>query len=179
MGLLWNKPRELPMSATFDARLVRAEARPLYLAIVAGLACAFAAGKTLPLMMDAVSVISEPLCATSEPTGSTLDVVEPIGSYALPNVPGKRVTIVRVFYGPGGFTRPHRHSGSVTAYITKGEIRSQLGGGPVETFKVGQSFFEPPGATHLVSANASNTEPAELIAVFVADEGGQLTTMLE
>jgi len=61
----------------------------------------------------------------------------------------------------------------------KGEIRSQLAGGPVETFKVGQSFFEPPGATHLVSANASNTEPAELIAVFVADEGAQLTTFVE
>ncbi len=75
--------------------------------------------------------------------------------------------------------RPHRHAGSVTAYITKGEIRSQLGGGPVETFKVGQSFFEPPGATHLVSANASTTEPAELIAVFVADEGAQLTTYIE
>jgi quercetin dioxygenase-like cupin family protein len=102
-----------------------------------------------------------------------------IGSYALPNVAGKRVTIVRVFYGPGGFSRAHRHAGSVTAYITKGEIRSQLGGGPVETFSVGQSFFEPPGSTHLVSANASNTEPAELIAVFVADEGAQLTTMLE
>jgi quercetin dioxygenase-like cupin family protein len=72
--------------------------------------------------------VIEPLCASSSaPTGSTLDTVEPIGSYALPNVPGKRVTIVRVFYGPGGFTRAHRHAGSVTAYITKGEIRSQLG----------------------------------------------------
>ena len=111
--------------------------------------------------------------------GSAQDVVEPITSHALPNVPGKRVTIVRVFYGPGGFTRAHRHAGSVTAYITKGEIRSQLAGGPVETFKVGQSFFEPPGATHLVSANASNTEPAELIAVFVADEGAQLTTFVK
>ena len=126
--------------------------------------------------MDAVSAVVAPLCASSDPAGSTLDTVEPISSHALPNVPGKRVTIVRVFYGPGGFTRAHRHAGSVTAYVTKGEIRSQLGGGPVETFKVGQSFFEPPGATHLVSANASNTEPAELIAVFVADEGAQLTT---
>jgi len=48
----------------------------------------------------------------------------------------------------------------------------------VETFKVGQSFFEPPGTMHMVSANASATEPAELIAVFVADEGAQLTTFL-
>jgi quercetin dioxygenase-like cupin family protein len=152
---------------------------PVYMTVMAALACAFVIGKTLPLTMDAVSTMVAPLCASSASAGSTLDTVEPIASYALPNVPGKRVTIVRVFYGPGGFTRAHRHAGSVTAYITKGEIRSQLGGGPAETFKVGQSFFEPPGATHLVSANASSTEPAELIAVFVADEGAQLTTFIE
>ena len=167
------------MPAAFDMPLARPEVRPVHLAVIAGLACAFVIGKALPAAMDAISTVIAPLCVSSEPSGSTLDVVEPIGSYALPNVPGKRVTIVRVFYGPGGFTRAHRHAGSVTAYITKGEIRSQLGGGPVETFKVGQSFFEPPGATHLVSANASNTEPAELIAVFVADEGAQLTTFIE
>jgi quercetin dioxygenase-like cupin family protein len=167
------------MSAPFAMSLARTEARPLHLAVIAGLACAFAIGKALPSTMDAISSVIAPLCASSDSAGSTLDTVEPIGSYALPNVPGKRVTIVRVFYGPGGFTRAHRHAGSVTAYITKGEIRSQLGGGPVETFKPGQSFFEPPGATHLVSANASNTEPAELIAVFVADEGAELTTFIE
>src|SRR5258707_1572916 len=153
--------------------------RPFYLAVIAGLACAFVIGKALPSTMDAISAIVEPLCASSDPSGSTLDTVEPIASHALPNVPGKRVTIVRVFYGPGGFTRAHRHAGSVTAYVTKGEIRSQLGGGPGETFKIGQSFFAPPAATHLLSANASNSEPAELIAVFVADEGAELTTVME
>jgi quercetin dioxygenase-like cupin family protein len=161
------------------ARPGRAQRSQVYAALIAGLACALLIGKSMPVMIDAVAAIVEPLCAVSDPSGSSLDRVEPISSHALPNVPGKRVTIVRVFYGPGGFTRAHRHSGSVTAYITKGEIRSQLAGGPVETFKVGQSFFEPPGATHLVSANASNTEPAELIAVFVADEGAQLTTFIE
>jgi quercetin dioxygenase-like cupin family protein len=149
------------------------------MAVIAGLACALMVGKAMPFAIDAISSVVEPLCAVADAAGSTLDTVESIGSYALPNVPGKRVTIVRVFYGPGGFTRAHRHAGSVTAYVTKGEIRSQLGGGPVEIFKVGQSFFEPPGATHLVSANASSTEPAELIAVFVADEGAQLTTFIE
>jgi quercetin dioxygenase-like cupin family protein len=167
------------MSATFELSLGRRQVRPFHLSVIAGLACAFLIGKALPVMMDTISSVVAPLCADGDPAGSTLDTVEPISSHALPNVPGKRVTIVRVFYGPGGFTRAHRHAGSVTAYVTKGEIRSQLGGGPVETFKVGQSFFEPPGATHLVSANASNTEPAELIAVFVADEGAELTTFIE
>ena len=167
------------MSATLGLSPAGPHGRPLYLAVIGGLACAFVIGKTLPSTMDAISAIIEPLCSNASAAGSPLDTVEPIGSYALPNVPGKRVTIVRVFYGPGGFTRAHRHAGSVTAYITKGEIRSQLAGGVVETFKVGQSFFEPPGAVHLVSANASMTEPAELIAVFVADEGAQLTTFVE
>jgi quercetin dioxygenase-like cupin family protein len=166
------------VSKTFNIARIGTDAKPMLMAVIGGLACALAFGKALPITMDAISAAVEPLCA-SNVAGPGLDTVEPVGSYALPNVAGKRVTIVRVTYGPGGFSRPHRHAGSVTAYITKGEIRSQLAGGPVETFKVGQSFFEPPGATHLVSANASSTEPAELIAVFVADEGAQLTTYIE
>ena len=166
--------------AVTSGLLTRPQGRPVRFAVMAGLACALAAGKTVTLGMDKLSDVLAPLCMTSAAAASSpLDKVEVIASHALPNVPGKRVTIVRVFYGPGGFTRAHRHAGSVTAYITKGEIRSQLAGGAVETFTVGQSFFEPPGATHLVSANASNTEPAELIAVFVADEGAQLTTLIE
>ena len=154
--------------------------RPVSLAVVAGLACSLIAGRALPPTFGWISNALAPLCInTASAAGSPLNKVEVIASHALPNVPGKRVTIVRVSYGPGGFTPAHRHAGTVTAYVTKGEIRSQLGGGPVETFGVGQSFFEPPGTTHMVSANASNTEPAELIAVFVADEGAQLTTLLE
>jgi hypothetical protein len=40
-------------------------------------------------------------------------------------------------------------------------------------------MYEPPGATHLVSTIASTSEPAELVAVFVADEGAQLTTYID
>jgi quercetin dioxygenase-like cupin family protein len=157
----------------------RSEGRPVLMAIIGGLALAFAIGKALPVTIDVVSTTIAPLCATSANAGAAGDSVELVTSHALPNVPGKRITVVRVTYGPGGFSRPHRHAGTVTAYITKGQIRSQLGGGSVETFQVGQSFFEPPGSTHLVSANASNSEPAELIAVFVADEGAELTTYLD
>jgi quercetin dioxygenase-like cupin family protein len=151
----------------------------LSLAVFTAIVCAVVGTKVLPTKMDAISEFPLPLCAADASSGSSLNKVELISSHALPDIPGKRVTIVRVTYGPGGFTPPHRHAGTVTAYITKGQIRSQLKGGPVEIFEVGQSFFEPPGAIHLVSANASNTEWAELIAVFVADEGAQLTTLLE
>ncbi len=117
------------------------------------------------------------LCMTDARAGSA-DRVIPVASYPLANAPGKRVTVVRVIYGPGGFTRPHYHAGTVTAYIVRGAIKSQLQGGPLETFTPGQTFFEPPGSVHMVSANASTTEEAELLAIFVADEGAQLTTFL-
>jgi quercetin dioxygenase-like cupin family protein len=117
------------------------------------------------------------LCMSEARAGSA-DRVTPVASYPLANAPGKYVTVVRVIYGPGGFTRPHYHAGSVTAYVVRGQIKSQLQGGPIETFAPGQTFFEPPGTVHLVSANASDTEEAELLAIFVADQGAQLTTFL-
>jgi len=168
------------MSIALEMTRPIADRARLGLLLVASAAIAFAvvSAKILPTKMDAISEFPLPLCAAEASSGSSLNKVELISSHALPDIPGKRVTIVRVTYGPGGFTPPHRHAGTVTAYITKGQIRSQLQGGPVEIFEVGQSFFEPPGAIHLVSANASNTDWAELIAVFVADEGAQLTTLI-
>jgi quercetin dioxygenase-like cupin family protein len=151
----------------------------LSLVAVAAVACSILRAGAWQANMDAISEFPLPICASDASSGSSLNKVELVSSHALPDMPGKRVTIVRVTYGPGGFTPPHRHGGTVTAYITKGQIRSQLNDGPVEIFDVGQSFFEPPGTIHFVSANASNTDWAELIAVFVADEGAQLTTLLE
>ena len=95
----------------------------------------------------------------------------------LPNVPGKSLTAVVVNYAPGGKSGAHHHAGSVFAYVLSGAIRSETSvSGPARIYKAGESFFEPPGSTHLVSENASATEPASLLAVFVADDGAQLTT---
>ena len=96
----------------------------------------------------------------------------------LPNVPGKSLTAVVVDYPPGGKTAAHRHAGSVFAYVLSGKIRSENSvTGPAKVYYAGDSFFEPAGSEHLVSANASDTEPASLLAVFVADDGATLTTM--
>ena len=97
-------------------------------------------------------------------------------SAQLPNVPGKTLTAVVVEYAPGGSSAPHRHAGSVFAYVLSGQIRSENSAtGPARVYRPGETFFEPPGSTHLVGANASDTEPASLLAVFVADEQAQLT----
>ena len=97
-------------------------------------------------------------------------------SAQLPDVPGQTLTAIVVEYGPGGSTPAHRHAGSVLAYVLSGQIRSENSAtGPVRIYRAGETFFEPAGSTHLVSANASDTEPASLLAIFVADDNAQLT----
>lgn len=91
--------------------------------------------------------------------------------HELPNVPGKSIKAVLVEYGPGGYSAGHTHPKSAFIYATvlEGAIRSQVNEGPVTTYKAGQSFSELPGDRHDVSANASRTKPAKLLAVFVVD----------
>src|SRR5579864_101357 len=91
--------------------------------------------------------------------------------HELPNVPGKSIKGVLVEYGPGGYSPGHTHAKSAFIYATvlEGAIRSQVNNGPVTTYKAGQSFSELPGDRHAVSANASETRPAKLLAVFVVD----------
>ena len=91
--------------------------------------------------------------------------------HELPNVPGKSIKGVLVEYGPGGYSPGHTHTKSAFIYATvlEGVIRSQVNDGPVMTYKAGQSFSELPGDRHAISANASRTKPAKLLAVFVVD----------
>jgi len=91
--------------------------------------------------------------------------------HALPNVPGKSIKSVLVEYGPGGKSPAHTHPKSAFIYATvlAGAIRSQVNDGPATVYRAGESFSELPGDHHVVSENASKTEPAKLLAVFVVD----------
>ena len=91
--------------------------------------------------------------------------------HELPNCPGKSIKGVLVEYGPGGYSPAHTHAKSAFIYATvlEGAIRSQVNDGPVKTYTAGESFSELPGDRHGVSANASETKPAKLLAVFVVD----------
>jgi len=112
--------------------------------------------------------------ATAQEAGCT---VTRVAAEKLPNVPGKSITAVMVSYPPGGKSGAHRHAGSVLAYVLSGAIRSENSAtGAARVYQAGESFFEPPGSEHLVSENASASEPASLLAIFVADDGAQLTT---
>jgi quercetin dioxygenase-like cupin family protein len=95
------------------------------------------------------------------------------------NIPGKSLQTVTVSYPPGAKSAAHHHAKSafIMAYVISGAIRSQLEGEPGRVYHAGETWSEAPGAHHTISENASATEPAELLAVFLLDAGdGPLTT---
>jgi quercetin dioxygenase-like cupin family protein len=105
--------------------------------------------------------------------------VTPQFAQSIPNIPGKSLIAVVVDYAPGGASPAHTHAKSafIFAYVLSGEIESQVNDGPKKVFHAGESFYETPGSLHAVSRNASKTEPAKLLAVFVVDTGDkELTT---
>lgn len=107
------------------------------------------------------------------------EIVKPNFSHVLPNVPGKSLTAVEVIYPAGAASPSHTHAQSsfIYAYVVEGEITSQVAGQPERTYKAGESWYEDPGAHHVVSRNASKTAPAKLLAVFIVDtKDTQLTT---
>lgn len=96
----------------------------------------------------------------------------------IPNIPGKSIKGVLVEYEPGGVNAAHTHAKSAIIYATvlEGAVLNQLNGGSLRTYKKGENFTEMPGDRHDVSANASKTEPAKLLAVFVVDTSDVVLT---
>lgn len=80
-----------------------------------------------------------------------------------------KAILVEVNYGPGEASSPHSHPCPVIGYVVQGMIRSQVQGQPEKTYKAGETFYEEPNGVHAVSANASSTEPAKLLAYFLCD----------
>jgi quercetin dioxygenase-like cupin family protein len=112
-------------------------------------------------------------------TPSAAQKVTPQFEQTIPNIPGKSLIAVVVDYAPGGASPSHTHAKSafIFAYVLSGEIESQVNDGPGRVFRAGESFYETPGSRHSVSRNASKTEPARLLAVFVVDtDDKELTT---
>jgi quercetin dioxygenase-like cupin family protein len=129
------------------------------------------------LLAAALPLAGSAFAADPPPAGGAR--VTLVYQHELPNVPGKSIKGVLVEYGPGGGSPGHTHARSAFIYATvlEGEIRSQVNDGPVRTYRARESFTELPGDRHGVSANASSTQPARLLAVFVVDtEEKELTT---
>ena len=128
----------------------------------------FVALATPALMLSSAAIAADPPSK-----------VTPAFSEAIANIPGKSLIAATVEYPPGGKSPPHHHAKSafITGYVLAGAIRSQVDDGPVTVYKAGEHFTETPGAHHRVSENASDTEPAKLLAIFVVDSSDNPLTV--
>jgi quercetin dioxygenase-like cupin family protein len=155
---------------------------------ISGFACRIGAlsnprartAKAAAMRAAAVPLIAATIALGASPAiAQDREQVKVTFAHALPNVDGKKIVAVTVTYPPGGKSLPHHHAASafIYAYVLSGAIRSQLGNDPAKVYHAGEGFYEMPGSHHSVSENASDKEPASVLAVFVVDSKDEpLTT---
>jgi quercetin dioxygenase-like cupin family protein len=117
------------------------------------------------------SIMAALTLSVSAARAQNVEQVKPVFEHALPNVEGKSMIAVVVSYPPGARSAAHHHAPSafIYAHVLSGAIRSQVDDQPAKVYQVGEGFYEVPGSHHRISENASDKEPASLLAVFVVD----------
>jgi quercetin dioxygenase-like cupin family protein len=141
---------------------------------------------TMSTLATLALVVATNVCADETEPGNTVRLsgsedakVTLVYQHALPGIPGKSVKGVLVEYGPGGYSPSHTHAKSALIYATviEGEVRSKVNDAPEKTYRTGENWTELPGDHHVVSANASATNPAKVLAVFFVDDQDTVLTI--
>ncbi len=119
----------------------------------------------------------DPQAGTSAPQAAERAGADLVFKHDLPNLTldDWEVTVSNVDYAPGRVGKVHHHAGFVLAYVLEGNIVTKISGQEERTYRPGEMFYEPPGSTHEVSRNASDTQPAKLLALIFAKKGVPLT----
>lgn len=132
----------------------------------------------MSMLKNLVPAIVIACMSLAAPSAHALDaVVTPLLTKALPEFPGKEVLMITVDYPPGSVDPVHRHDAHGFIYVLEGSIVMQVKGGKEVTLTAGQTFYEGPSDIHVVGRNASSTEPARFLVVFVKKEGAPLLTV--
>src|SRR5262249_17223954 len=97
----------------------------------------------------------------------------------LPGEPEREISLVEVSYPPGAGSPPHVHANGVMAFVVSGAVVSKVGDGPEQTFHAGDAWWEPEGAIHRVSRNASSTESATLLAIYIAPKDATAADLMQ
>ena len=96
----------------------------------------------------------------------------------IPEYPGHEVTMLTLDIPAGGGSAAHRHPGHhIFGYVLEGAYKIKLDDGPERTLTKGETFYEAPGQLHAVSRNASETEPAKILVVVLAETGKPVTVL--
>ena len=137
----------------------------------------------MAVTLGATGHAHEPEQKTATPVSQTKgapvcdETVKTIFERGIPNISGKSLTALEVTDAPGGKSPPHFHTKSafIYAHVLSGAIRSQVDDGHTQVYQDSEGIYENPGSHHRVSENASTTEPASLLAVFITDPTDTLT----
>jgi quercetin dioxygenase-like cupin family protein len=121
-------------------------------------------------MMKA-TLVAVLLSAFAGPLLAQQNVVTPLMTKALPDMPGKEALMLTVVYPPGGGDPVHRHNAHAFVYVLEGTVVMQLKGGKSETLTAGQTFYEGPDDVHVVGRSASTTKPAKILVVLLKKQG--------
>jgi quercetin dioxygenase-like cupin family protein len=89
-----------------------------------------------------------------------------------------QVIMLELTYPPGNSSPPHHHTGPVLVYVLEGALKSQVKGQPLKIYHQGEAFFEPTGAIHQASENASTDKPAKFLAIHILEQGKQQLTVM-
>jgi quercetin dioxygenase-like cupin family protein len=109
-------------------------------------------------------------CADAADTSGAA-AVTPIMQKSLSDIPGKEVLMNIVEYPPGSSDPIHRHNAHAFVYVLEGSIVMQVRGGKQVTLTPGQTFYEGPHDVHTVGRNASDTQPARFLVIFLKNKG--------
>ena len=93
---------------------------------------------------------------------------------ALPEFPGKEMTMITVEYPPGGADPIHKHDAHAFVYVLEGSIVMGVKGGEPVTLTPGQTFYEGPKDIHTIGRNASQTQPAKFVVVLLKDKNAPI-----
>jgi len=121
--------------------------------------------------MIKTTLVAVLLSALAGPLLAQQNVVTPLMTKALPDMPGKEALMLTVVYPPGGGDPVHRHNAHAFVYVLEGTVVMQLKGGKSETLTAGQTFYEGPDDVHVVGRSASTTKPAKILVVLVKKQG--------
>jgi len=119
----------------------------------------------------AQTVLIVMLCLVVAPSAVQNAKVTPLTTKDLSGLPGKEAVMLTVEYPPGASSTRHRHNANTFVYVLEGSIVMQVEGGKEVTLGPGQTFYESPDDVHVVSKNASNSQPAKFLVFFVKDKG--------
>jgi quercetin dioxygenase-like cupin family protein len=96
---------------------------------------------------------------------------------ALDDLGERELLVLEVTVAPSKNSDPHLHPGPSFLYVLDGAVELSIGDDPIEVYRAGGWFYEPPVGLHATTRDPSNTTPAHLATFMIMEPGKPVTQM--